>query len=145
MNFGKLRHAIIFLRPEEVRTNDESESVIGWVPFNPVTKISTEDVYATQDGKICANTEEDWVKKCIVRAYVAPMTGREYSEAQKLREETTYNILTRYFDGITSNMKILYKSSVLDIISVLDTNESHRELKIVCKEKDRNGKEEYYD
>ena len=77
-----------------------------------------------------------------VRAYVSPTTGREYDESQKIRAETTYNVVTRYFNGIESNMKILYGAKVFDIVSVLDINESHRELKIVCSEVDRYGKAE---
>ena len=51
-------------------------------------------------------------------------------------------MVTRYFNGIESNMKILYGAKVFDIVSVLDINESHRELKIVCSEVDRYGKTE---
>ena len=70
------------------------------------------------------------------------MTGREYDEAQKLREETTYKVVTRYFKDITTDMKILHGLKVLDIVSVLNIGERNTELQIVAKEFDRNGKGE---
>ncbi|MGN0149325.1 MAG: phage head closure protein, partial [Clostridia bacterium] len=81
------------------------------------------------------------VKEYAVWASVAPTTGREYEEAQKLRGETTYKLITRYFPNITSDMKIMFGLQVLDIISVLNINERNTELQIIAKEKDCNGKE----
>ena len=72
-------------------------------------------------------------------ANVAPQTGREYEESQKIRAETTYNINVRYFPGITSDMKIMYGVKIFNIVSVLDINERHTNLKIVAAEVDRNG------
>lgn len=151
MNFSKLRHKIVFLRPDTVKSNGQDEDVIGFVPFHPSSHTELGGVYATHDGEMCYDEEiitgkDDVYKICGVRAFVSPATGAEYAEAQKLRAETTYNVVTRYFKGIESNMKILYNGNVFDIISVLDIGEGHRELKIVCKEKDRYGKDgEYYD
>lgn len=151
MNFSKLRHKIVFLKPKTVKSNGQSESVIGFVPFHPSSHTEVSGAYATHDGEMCYDEEiingrDDVYKICSVRAFVSPTTGREYEEAQKLRAETTYNVVTRYFKGIEENMKILYNDKVFDIISVLDIGEEHREMKIICKEKDRYGKEEvYYD
>ena len=147
MDFAKLRHKVVFLKPSTSEINEQSEQVIGGFPFHPVTKTASDDVYSTQDGEICFKSGvlsglNNVFANYGVRAYVSPATGREYDESQKIRAETTYNVVTRYFNGIESNMKILYGAKVFDIVSVLDINESHRELKIVCSEVDRYGKEE---
>ena len=147
MDFAKLRHKVVFLKPSTSEINEQSEQVIGWFPFHPVTKTASDDVYSTQAGEICFKSGvlsglNNVFANYGVRAYVSPATGREYDESQKIRAETTYNVVTRYFNGIESNMKILYGAKVFDIVSVLDINESHRELKIVCSEVDRYGKEE---
>lgn len=147
MDFAKLRHKVVFLKPSTSETNEQLEQVIGWFPFHPVTKAVSDDVYSTQDGEIrfkngVLSGLNNVFANYGVRAYVSPATGREYDESQKIRAETTYNVVTRYFNGIESNMKILYGAKVFDIVSVLDINESHRELKIVCSEVDRYGKSE---
>ena len=79
------------------------------------------------------------LQKYAVWANVAPQTGREYEESQKIRAETTYNINVRYFPGIASDMKIMYGVKIFNIVSVLDINERHTNLKIVAAEVDRNG------
>lgn len=152
MNFSKLRHRIVFLKPLDKKLNGMNENVPVWIPFKPGVngniKIKESEVYITSDyaGNAVIRTIAGVpyahplsFKDYAVWASVAPTTGREYDEAQKLREETTYKVVTRYFSDITSDMKILFRNRVLDIVSVLNINERNEELQLVVKEKDRNG------
>ncbi len=109
MDFSKMRHRITFLKPTSNIINSMNENV------------------------------PEYEKYMTVWAYVAPKTGREYDEAQKLRAETTYNILTRYFSGITTDMQILFRERLFKIESVLNIDERNEQLQIVAVEKDRNG------
>ena len=65
-------------------------------------------VLKRRDGK--AYSSLDALHDYSVAAFVSPMSGREYEESQKLRAETTYKIVTRFFPGITPQMRILYDS-----------------------------------
>ena len=145
MDFSKLRHRIIFLRPGDLRKNSMGETVPGYVPFKPSIP-SSNDVYLThntdgsavlkrRDGK--AYPHQEAPHDYSVAAFVSPMSGREYEESQKLRAETTYKIVTRFFRGITPLMRILYENREFEIVSVLDLNEQHTELQIVAAEKGR--------
>lgn len=109
MDFSKLRHRITFLKPTSSKLNSMGENV------------------------------PEYTEHMTVWAYVAPKTGREYDEAQKLRAETTYNVLTRYFPNITTDMRILFRGRILSIESVLNVGERNEQLQIVAVEKDRNG------
>lgn len=109
MDFSKMRHRITFLRPTGTKLNSMGENVPEYTEYMSV-----------------------W-------AHVAPKTGREYDEAQKLRAETTYNVLTRYFPNITTDMRILFRGRILSIESVLNVGERNEQLQIVAVEKDRNG------
>lgn len=153
MDFSKMRNRIIFLKPSGSKKNTVHENVTQWVPFKPTVKndesSSDNSVYLSEgtDGipvLVYNNgvlfTHAMAMKQYAVWANVAPMTGREYQESQKIRAETTYNITTRYFPGITTDMKILYGVKVFDIVSVLNINECNVELKIVASEIDKNGK-----
>lgn len=111
MDFSKMRHRITFLEPKGTKKNSMGENV------------------------------PDYTKVRTVWAFVAPKTGREYDEAQKLRAETTYNVSTRYFADITSEMQIQYNGRILKIESVLNLNERNEELRIVASEVDTFGKE----
>lgn len=145
MNFSKLKHRIIFLRPGDLRKNSMGETVPGYAPFKPSIP-SSDGVYLTHDtdGNAVIKRRDgktysylDALRDYSVAAFVSPMSGREYEESQKLRVETTYKILTRFFPKITPQMRILYDNREFEIVSVLDTNEQHTELQIVAAEKGR--------
>ena len=152
MNFSKLRHRIIFLKPSGLRQNSMHENVPVWLPFKPTDEAYTADekvsvscdyqgnaTITSEGGQLYSHSTA--LKGYAVWASVAPMTGREYDEAQKLRAETTYKVTTRYFPNITTDMKILHGLTVLDIVSVLNIDGRNTELQIVAKERDRNGEE----
>ena len=111
LDIGRLRHRITFLKPTDTEKNSFNENVPVYTPFKTV-----------------------W-------AAVEPMTGKEYAEAQKIRAETTYNIITRYIPGITSDMKISFRDKEFDIVSTLNIRELNEQLKIVVSEVDKNGKD----
>ena len=125
MNFSKLRHRIIFLRPTDITTNSMNETVPGYEPFKPYAKNQAE------------------VQDYSVAGLVVPMSGREYEESQKIRSETTYKIFTRYFPGITADMRILHNEREFEIISILDLDGRREELQIVAIETDRKTAQNY--
>ena len=111
MDFSKMRHRITFLKPTGTYKNSMNENV------------------------------PDYKEVRTVWAFVAPKTGREYDEAQKLRAETTYNVHTRYFADVTADMQIKYNNKIFKIESVLNIDERNEELHIVASEVDSFGKE----
>jgi SPP1 family predicted phage head-tail adaptor len=156
MDFSKLRHRIIFLRPTDTVTNSMGETVPRYRPFKPYLplplQVQGEDVYLKYDsdgnavfvyadGKPYAHKLA--LKEYSVAGFVSPMSGREYEESQKLRAETTYKISTRFFRNITPEMRILYDSREFEIVSVLDLNERHEELQIIAIERDRHSSQDF--
>ena len=154
MDFSKLRHRVIFLKPLDKKLNSMKETVPVWIPFKPnlsnnLNVDENTEVYVVADkkgnavlksvgGQLYAHQLS--VKEYAVWANVSPMSEREYEEAQKLREETTYKIIMRYFPDITEDMKVMFGLRVLDIVSVLNIGERNTQLQIIAKENDRNGK-----
>lgn len=149
MNFSKLRHRIIFLRPTDMVKNSMGETVPRYKPFKPYLplpiQVDADKVYLSHDndgnavlkyidGKPYAHKLA--LQNFSVAGLVAPMSGREYEESQKIRAETTYKISTRFFRHITSDMRILYDNREFEIVSVLDLGGKHDELQIVAVEKD---------
>ncbi len=112
MDFSKMRHRITFLVPKGTYKNSMGENVPKYVEYKTV-----------------------W-------AYAAPKSGREYDEAQKVRDETTYNILTRFHKGITSEMRVRFNDRIFSIISVLNIDERNEQLNIVAIEVDEYGKKQ---
>lgn len=77
---------------------------------------------------------ETWANLATVWAAVEPISGREYFQAATVQSEVTARIRIRYRSGIVSNMRVLYGSRVFEIVSVIDYQEEHRELQLMCKE-----------
>ena len=156
MDFSKLRHRIIFLKPTDNVTNGMGETVSRYKPFKPYLplplQVKGEEVYLTHDsqgnavlvyadGKPYAHKLA--LKEYSVAGFVSPMSGREYEESQKLRAETTYKISTRFFRNITPEMRIMYDNKEFEIVSVLDLNEKHEELQIIAIHKDTHTAQDY--
>jgi len=156
MDFSKLRHRIIFLRPTDTITNSMGETVPRYKPFKPYLplplQVEGEDVYLSHDSDgnavLVYGNDKPYahklaLKEYSVAAFVSPMSGREYEESQKIRAETTYKISTRFFRNITPEMRILYNGREFKIVSVLDLNERHEELQIVAVQKDKQTAQDY--
>ncbi len=148
MNFSKLRRRIIFLSPTDEIINSMGETVPRYKPFKPYLPLPLQmqknKVYLSHDndGNAILTKQNGQpiahklaLSEYSVAAFVAPTTGREYEESQKIRAETTYKISTRYFRGINSSHRILYDNREFEIISVLDINERHEELQIIAAER----------
>jgi len=156
MQFSKLKHRVIFLKPSNNIINSMGETIPAYIPFKPGLNnnlnITDGDVYLTKDtlgnAILVMKDGTPYAHELAISEYsvagdVNPMTGREYQEAQKIRAETTYRVTTRYFSGITSDMRILFKNKELLILSVLNVEERNRELQIICTETDKNTAQDF--
>lgn len=75
-----------------------------------------------------------WTDVATVRAAVEPLTGRELYAAQAVHAEAQCNVRIRYISGITTKDRVKYGSRYLNILSVIDQMERHRELVLLCSE-----------
>ena len=69
-------------------------------------------------------------------ASVVPLSGREYWSAQQVQSDVTHKVQLRYLEGLTSKdrLRLLHSQRVLNIQSVLDVDERHREMQLMCVE-----------
>lgn len=78
--------------------------------------------------------DQGWQDVCTVWAAVEPIQGREYILLQNTQSELTARIRIRYRPGIKPAMRVVYGQRVFDIQSVIDPEERHIELQLMCKE-----------
>ena len=71
---------------------------------------------------------------CTIWASVEPLKGREFFAAQKENAETTVRITIRYRSGISPDMRIKYGDKIYEINAIIDVEERHNELQIMCQE-----------
>lgn len=75
-----------------------------------------------------------WSTYAVCWAAVVPLNGTEYYQARQADAFVTTRITTRYIDGITNKMRVLWGSRVYNIESVINRMEMDRELVLMCKE-----------
>lgn len=75
-----------------------------------------------------------WEEYKTVWATVKALRGGEYYEAQKIRPELTYKIITRYHSGITPDMKIRFGGRLFEILSCNNVEEADYMLEIEAVE-----------
>lgn len=80
-------------------------------------------------------TIQDWVKVIDVRVNVAPISGREFFDKEVINPELTHKITMRYVRNVvTPDMRIIYDGRTFLITSIIDFQERHMELQMICKE-----------
>lgn len=101
-------------------------------------RITIQQEVFTKDIGTGENTS-DWQDVCTVWAAVETLKGREYFQALETHAEQTIRISIRYRSGIIPSMRVIYCDRTLYIQSVIDPEESHRELHLMCVEKQPKG------
>lgn len=88
-----------------------------------------------------ASGEKDasWGTYLTVWASVEPLTGRELFAAQQVNSEVNVRIRMRYREGITHRMRVSFQGRIYDIVAVIDREERHVELELLCTEGASNG------
>lgn len=75
-----------------------------------------------------------WEELNTVWAAVEPLSGREFWAQQQVQSEITTRIRVRYRSDITVGMKAEYNSKTYVIKYVIDYQEEHKELWLMCSE-----------
>ena len=77
---------------------------------------------------------ETWSDVATVYAAVEPLSGREYWQAQQVAAETSIRVRIRYRAGLETTMRVIHDDRTLEILSIVDPEERHRELQLMCRE-----------
>lgn len=77
---------------------------------------------------------QSWQDFATVWAAIEPLRGREYFDSQQINAEVTTRIRIRYRPGIKPKMRAVYGTRIFDIQSVIDIEERHQEIHLMCKE-----------
>ena len=77
---------------------------------------------------------ETWVDVQTVYASIEPLTGKEFFAAKQIHSELTTTIKIRYLAGVDTSKRVKYGDRIFDILAIIDPNERHVELYLMCKE-----------
>ncbi|WP_067924869.1 phage head closure protein [Alicyclobacillus shizuokensis] len=81
-------------------------------------------------------TTTTWQDVATVWAAVEPMNARwrVFYEAAAVNAERDTLIRIRYRPGVTQDMRVVYGQRVFSIRLVVDPEERHREIQLMCRE-----------
>ena len=85
-------------------------------------------------GDPLSSDDTQWADVATVWAAIDPVSGKEFYAVQQSQSEVTHKVRCRYCPGLTTAMRIKYGGRLFRIISILDWEERHESLLIMCKE-----------
>lgn len=92
-----------------------------------IQKLSTSNTY----GEIT----KTWNNfKSSIWCSIEPLKGKEYFDSDVLKSEVDTRIKLRYLPGVKPQMRFVYSNRVFKIQSVIDIENRHKELHLMCKE-----------
>jgi len=75
-----------------------------------------------------------WEELATVWAAVEPLNGREFWAQQQVQSSVSVRIRIRYLNSVLPGMKAEYNSKTYVIQNVIDKEEKHQELQLMCSE-----------
>lgn len=77
-----------------------------------------------------------WTTQHTVWAAVDPLMGRELFDATAAQVEATisHRVTIRYVAGLDSEWRVLFGDRVLEVESIIDPQESKKQLQLMCRE-----------
>lgn len=77
---------------------------------------------------------DTWSTFATVWASVEPLRGRELLLAQQANSEVTIRVRVRYNSSIDPTDRVVIGSRILEILSVIDSEERNWQQELLCKE-----------
>lgn len=77
---------------------------------------------------------ETWQDIATVWAAIEPLRGNERYTAQQVQSTLSHKVTIRYREGIKPQMRLTYKGRVFEVESVIDVEERHQWLELLCSE-----------
>lgn len=76
---------------------------------------------------------DTWADVATTWMSIEPIRGREFFSAEQVQSAVDVRIRMRYREGITSKMRIVVAGVPYNIVSVIDPEERHVDLEIMCE------------
>ena len=85
-------------------------------------------------GDVRDDLDENWVTVCTVYAQISPISGREFYAAEQSQSEVSHKIRCRWFPGLKTEQRLVYRGRIFEIVSVIDWSNRHESYLIMAKE-----------
>jgi SPP1 family predicted phage head-tail adaptor len=69
-----------------------------------------------------------------LHAAIVPLSGTELFEARQFTPSVSHRVEIRYYAGIKASWQVVYGARKFNIKSIIDIEERHREMHLMCEE-----------
>lgn len=88
----------------------------------------------TTTDEMGGNSQSNWTTFTTSYAKVTPVSGYEKFNYNQVYEKVEYKIALRHINGLTTKMRVLWRSKQYDITYIQNENGRYRELILYCSE-----------
>lgn len=96
-------------------------------------RITFQQESLTPDGM--GGSTKTWTSLGTVSAQVEPLSGKEFFQAQQIQSSVTHKVTMRYRANTIPSLRILFGTRTFDVNAVLDPEERHIQLILLCTER----------
>ena len=79
------------------------------------------------------NEDGMWIPVASGWANVIQLDGSEVVNSQAVQSQVSHRVTMRYLANVTSKHQVVYRGSVLDVVSVIDPDGRRRTLVLECR------------
>lgn len=95
-------------------------------------RITIQEKVTVPDGY--GGVTSTWKDMAAVWSSVEPLKGRELYAAQQVKTELSHRVRIRYMSGIKPEMRIAFDNRTFEIEAIIDPEERHESLELLCSE-----------
>jgi len=89
---------------------------------------------ATSSNGVGGKTSAAPTTVATVWASVEPLSGGELLRAQQMQSNLSHRVTIRHRSGVTPRMRVAYQGRRFEIAAVIDPEERHERLVLLCSE-----------
>jgi len=79
-------------------------------------------------------TRTEWRRHSTRWAAITPLSGSELLTARQVVAEVSHQVSLWWFPELKASWRLVVQGRVLNIVSAIDVDEKHRELRLLCAE-----------
>lgn len=77
---------------------------------------------------------EDWEVHARTLADCIELNGSERERAHQVAPSASWELRSRYIEGVTTKMRVIHGSRILEVLASVDRDQRKRELVLYCGE-----------
>lgn len=90
--------------------------------------------YLTRVDDGAGGSLSTWDTFMMLWADVQPLSSKEVLSLGQIQATTTHKVIMRYRTDILTSHRILYGTKILEITSIIDVDDRHEALELICRE-----------